>query len=248
MSALLYFLHTLMDATRRLITLKGITSQNLCECFMQISVESFSSVHHGIKIYKKKKKKVAAVESYFQSTICEKTVTRRSFILPRPSFLLISFILFRSRSRGDRERKRSIYSRLVIKSKQKGIDVIEVGSGTFFSLFFSLRLVGLELSERNCIRENGKDHVRDCIIQYRHGVNLYIHDHPFIHCNVNPFLFRSNHLSHLSFSFSLSLFLLFLFVSLILRVTCRAVCTIFLSNVIFRLRENLVLNLASRKT
>lgn len=156
---------------RRVATFNHVKRNNISESLRMFYANIGWKFLHGIEIYKKE---VATVESYFQSTICEKRWgDDPSFFLAHLFFSSSSIFFFRSRSRGDREKKRIIYSRLVIKSKQKGIDVIEVGSGTFFSLFFSLRLVGLKLSKRNCIRENGKDHVRDCIIQYRHGKSIY---------------------------------------------------------------------------
>jgi len=51
--------------------------------------------------------------------------------------------------------------------------------GHVFLFFFLSSLMGLELSTKNCIQENGKDHVRYCIIQHR--LNLYIYIYIYIY-------------------------------------------------------------------
>lgn len=114
-------------------------------------------------------------------------------ILYAPSIFLSGLVL----SRWPRKEKERILKRLVIKSKQKGIDVIEVSRG-HLSLSFS---VPPSLSHfvswgpsfpREIVSEKMAKITSETALFSTGSVNLYIHGRPFIHSNVNPFLFRSN--------------------------------------------------------
>lgn len=113
-------------------------------------------------------------------------------ILYAPSIFFSGLAL----SRWPREKKERILKRLVIKSKQKGIDVIEVSRG-HLSLSFS---VSPSLSHfvswgpsfpREIVSEKMAKITSETALFSTGSVNLYIHGRPFIHSNVNPFLFHS---------------------------------------------------------
>lgn len=72
---------------------------------------------------------------------------------------LVPLFSFSNRD-SSKEEKACTFPRLVIKYKQKGIDVIDVGTKTF------PRSPPSRFQQRNCIRENGKDHGTECIIQF----------------------------------------------------------------------------------
>lgn len=186
--AILCALHILIDASRRLITLKGITSRSLRECFMQISVESFFSARR----YKDFTKKSRRCRISFLVVDLWETVTR-SFTLSSPTFSPLLLVFFSGLVLEVTAKGKGAYTRerLVIKSKQKGIDVIEVGSDIFLSLcFFSFSVSRDSSFPREIVSEKMAKITSETALFSTGMVNLYIHGHPFIHCNVNPFLFH----------------------------------------------------------
>lgn len=102
-----------------------------------------------------------------------KMEVRLCFVIDSSSFLSVPFHFFAasppsrlvplfsfSNRDSSKEKKACTFPRLVIKNKQKGIDVIDVGTKT------SPRSPPSRFQQRNCIRENGKDHGTECIIQF----------------------------------------------------------------------------------
>lgn len=175
---------------------------------MQIPIESFTRIIAQGFI------KVISLSNFISSRwFVKNSRTIYSFVCSvysiRMRFFPYSFRFAFSVSGHERKKER-ILERFVIKSKQKGIDVIEADRVSFFSLpLLSLALslslpspVGLEFSTRNCIRENGRYHIRDCIIQSR---EIYIYALLALSTlyNVNPLLLHFSCL--LVFSFSLVL-------------------------------------------
>lgn len=211
-----------------MITLKGIKKiESVLTFHANIGYKFFLSVLRYKFIKKSRRCRILF------PLICEKRQDdprSRSPTFPYP-VLLCSFYIFLScltLSRWPRKEKERILKRLVIKSKQKGIDVIEVSRSFSLCFFFFLRLVGPPSFPREIVSEKMAKITSETALFSTGSVNLYIHGYSFIYSNVNPFLFRlvRSPLSPPS-PFSFSVF----FAPLIFRITCRAVCTILPANV-----------------
>lgn len=138
-------------------------------------------------VYKDLYKSRHYIESHFQSLICEKrredSCSPCATAFSELCALSFSLYFFRSALTVTAKRKERILERLVIKSKQKGIDVIEVGSDVSlsFTLSLTLSLSPWDLSfPREIVSEKMAKITSETALFSTDSVNLYIHGHSFI--------------------------------------------------------------------